>query len=181
MRWLRASVRRVRRSAVLALAAVLLAAGCGGTTKRASVDRTFSAPGLPFTFRYPDGFRVSVPAQGSVLGLVALDPRNALAVRRTSTRALDPDQYLGSLRADFARQGFRVVQRREQHAGQQMGVLSFAIPASHPAAGGRGALRTTSYFFTAGRRTWQLECRSAERRVAVDRACAEAVSSLQIH
>jgi hypothetical protein len=170
----------VRRSVVVVVAVALLAAGCGGASKHARVDRTFSEPQLPFTFRYPNGFRVSTPAQGSVLALVALDVRNALAIRRTSTRALDPDQYLGSLRADFARQGFRVAQRREEHAGQQMGVLSFTIPASNPASGGRSDLRTTNYFFTAGGRTWQLECRSADRRAAVDRACAGAVSSLHV-
>jgi hypothetical protein len=167
----------VRRSAACLLAALVLA-GCGDETKRARTDRTLTDPQLPFTFRYPDGFRATTSDRGGVLALVALDPRNALAIRRTSTRGLDPDQYLGTLRADFARQGFRVTERREQHAGQQMGVLSFTIPASHPAAGGRGDLRTTSYFFTAGGRTWQLECRSANRRAAVERACATALSSL---
>jgi hypothetical protein len=59
-----------------------------------------------------------------------------------------------------------------------MGVLSVVLPASSPAAGGRGALHTTSRFFAAGRGTWQLECRYADRRAAVVRACQEALSSL---
>jgi hypothetical protein len=169
----------VRRSAAVLLVAAAVVAGCG-EEKRGDAGHTFADPALPFTFRYPDGFTATTPDRGGVLGLVALDPRNALAVRRTSTRALDPDQYLGSLRSDFARQGFRVTERREQHAGQQMGVLSFTIPASHPAAGGRGDLRTTSYFFAAGGRTWQLECRSANRRADVERACVTALSSLHL-
>lgn len=171
----------MRRSGALALAAAaLLVAGCGGDAKRGDSGRTLADPALPFTFRYPAAFRATTRDRGSVLALVALDARNALAVRRTSARALDPDQYLASLREDFERQGFKVTERREEHAGQQMGVLGFTIPASNPAAGGRGDLRTTSYFFTAAGRTWQLECRSAARRPAVDRACATALSSLRI-
>jgi hypothetical protein len=167
----------VRACAALLVLAAVLAAGCGGG-KRPDRNRTFTDPGFPFTFRYPKAFHASTRDQGSTLALVALDARNALAIRRTSVRALDPDQYLSSLRAAFTRQGLRVTARRERHAGQAMGVLEFVIPASNPAAGGRADLHTESYFFTGGGATWQLECRSTARRAQVEGACATALASL---
>ena len=156
-------------------------AACGGDTQRADAGRALAGPALPFTFRYPSTFRADTADRDGVLATVALDARDAIAVRQTSDRALDPDQYLGSLRASFARQGLNVAGRREDHAGRRMGVLSLTIPAGHPGAGGRGPLRTTSYFFTAAGRTWQVECRSARRAAEVRRACATALRSLDVH
>ena len=169
----------MRRSALtLALAAVVAGlVGCGGSGN--SDERTLHAPRLPFTFRYPPAFRASAPQRGPILALVALDPRDALAVRRTSERELDPEQYLAGLRAGFARQGLRATQRRERRAGRDVGVLSVDLPATNPAAGGRTALHTTSYFFAGGGGTWQLECRAAARRVEVGRACRMALSTLR--
>jgi hypothetical protein len=160
------------------VAAALALAGCGGESKQASTDRLFSTPALPFTFRYPDGFRATARPQGSALAVVALDQRNGLALRRTSSRELDPDQYLAGLRADFERRGLRVSERREQHAGQQMGVLAFEIPGPIAGAGGP-PLHSTNVFFAGGGRTWQLECRWVDRRAQVQRACGEALSSLR--
>src|SRR6185436_7144280 len=170
-RWSRARARRVRRRAALAAAAAVLVAGCGGSSKPA--QRTLHAQRLPFTFSYPPAFRATAPAQGPIYAQVALGPRDALAVRRTSARELDPDQYLDGLRAGFARQGLVVVQRRERHSGRDMGVLAVDVPASNPAAGGRTPLHTTSYFFAGGGGTWQLECRAASRRAEVGRACRQ--------
>jgi hypothetical protein len=162
--------------AAVALAAALVLAGCGGKSQPPS--STLHAPRLPFTFQYPKGFRASAPGAGAVLALVALDPRDALAVRRTSTRELDPDQYLTGLRAAFASQGLRAIERHERHSGRDMGVLAVDVPASNPAAGG-AALHTTSYFFAGGGGTWQLECRAASRTAAVARACRLALSTLR--
>jgi hypothetical protein len=169
----------VRRSALtLVLAAVIVGlVGCGGSGS--SDERTLQAPRLPFTFRYPAAFHASAPQRGPILALVALDRRDALAVRRTSERELDPEQYLAGLRAGFARQGLHATQRRERHAGRDMGVLSVDLPATNPAAGGRTALHTTSYFFAGGGGTWQLECRAAARRAEVGRACRMALSTLR--
>jgi hypothetical protein len=148
----------------------VLVAGCGGGATHDG--RTFSAPRVPFTFRYPDGFRPH--------GLtVSLDPRNALVVRRASARELDPDQYLEALRASFDRRGLRAEARRERHAGREMGVLAVVVPAANPASGGRGPLHTTSRFFAAAGATWQLECRYGDRRAEVARACLQALSSLR--
>jgi hypothetical protein len=169
----------VRRSALtLALAAVGMGlVGCGGSGN--SDERTLQASRLPFTFRYPAGFHASAPQRGPILALVALDTRDALAIRRTSERELDPAQYLAGLRAGFARQGLHASQRRERHAGRDMGVLSVDLPATNPAAGGRTALHTTSYFFAGGGGTWQLECRAAGHRAEVGRACRMALSTLR--
>jgi hypothetical protein len=169
----------VRRSALtLALAAVVAGlVGCGGSGN--PDERTLHASRLPFTFRYPAAFHASAPQRGPILALVALDVRDALAVRRTSERELDPAQYLAGLRAGFARQGLHATQRRERHAGRDMGVLSVDLPATNPAAGGRTALQTTSYFFAGGGGTWQLECRTAARRAEVGRACRMALSTLR--
>jgi hypothetical protein len=168
----------VRRSAAAAFAAALALAGCGGG-KHGPPPPTLHAPRLPFTFQYPNDFRPSAPAAGPVLALVALDPRDALAVRRTSTRELDPDQYLAGLHAAFVHQGLRVVERRERHSGRDMGVLAVDVPASNPAAGGGARLHTTSYFFAGGGGTWQLECRATSRAVAVARACRLALGTLR--
>jgi hypothetical protein len=160
----------VRPRAFLLVGAALLA-GCGSGGKERH-DRTFSSAGVPFTFRYPAGFRAH--------GLsVSLDPRNALVIRRASASELDPDQYLGALRTSFARRGLRATARRERHAGREMGVLAVVVPAASPASGGRGPLHTTSRFFAAGGATWQLECRYADRRAEVVRGCRAALSSLR--
>jgi hypothetical protein len=164
----------VRPSAVLLAAVALALAGCGGGSDRKRTPREprWSSPQFPFTFSYPRGFRSNATA-------VALDPRNALVVRRTSDHELDPDQYLAALKASFVRQGLRPLARTERHAGRDMGVLVIDIPASSPAAGGRGPLHTTSYFFAGGGGTWQLECRASTRRAQVDRACRDGVDSLR--
>jgi hypothetical protein len=162
----------------MALVALVVAlAGCGAAGKPA--QRTLQAPRLPFSFRYPAAFHASAPRQGPVLAAVALDSRDALAVRRVSPRELDPDQYLARLRAGFAGRGLRVSERRERHSGRDVGVLSVDVPASNPAAGGHGALHTTSYFFAGGDATWQLECRAADQRAEVARACRLALSTLR--
>ena len=166
----------MRRSALL-VALVLALAGCGGSST--PVERTLRAPRLPFTFRYPAAFHAGAPRQGPVYAVVGLDTRDALAVRRTSAQELDPDQYLAGLRAGFARQGLRATERRERHAGRDMGVLAVEVPASNPAAGGRTALHTTSWFFAGGGGTWQLECRAAGHRAEVDRACRLALATLR--
>jgi hypothetical protein len=161
------------------MAAAVLLVGCGGGGAHGPLPPALHASRLPFTFRYPKGFRARAPATGPVLALVALDPRDALAVRRTSTRELDPDQYLAGLRAGFARQGLHPAQRRERHAGRDMGVLAVDVPATNPAAGGGSPLHTTSYFFAGGGGTWQLECRSAGHTAAIARACRLALSTLR--
>jgi hypothetical protein len=161
------------------LAAVIAAAGlaaCGGKADRKGP--AFHDSGVGFSFRYPHGFKVQTADRGSVLALVSLDPLNGLAIRSTSPQALVPDQFLGQLRADFQRQGFHVVQRRERHSGLDMGVLAFTIPRSNPASGGRTPLRTVNYFFAGGGKTWQLECRSTTRTAQVDGACREAIDSI---
>ena len=166
------------RRRTLALAGVVVGlVGCGGSGNQD--ERTLHALRLPFTFRYPAAFHASAPQRGPIFALVALDPRDALAVRRTSERELDPEQYLAGLRAGFARQGLNATQRRERHAGRDVGVLSVDLPATNPAAGGRTALHTTSYFFAGGGGTWQLECRAAARRAEVGRACRMALSTLR--
>jgi hypothetical protein len=163
----------VRRSAAFVAVVALALAGCGGGDgKRAHQDRTWSSPQFPFTFRYPDGWRSNATG-------VALGPRDALVVRKTSDHALDPDQYLAALRASFVKHGLRPVARTERHAGRDMGVLVIDLPPATPAAGGRGALHTTSYFFAGGGGTWQLECRAATRGPQVARACREGVDTLR--
>ena len=165
------------RAALAAAAAVLAVAGCGGSSKPA--QRTLHAPRLPFTFAYPPAFHATAPAQGPIYAQVALDPRDALAVRRTSARELDADQYLNGLRAGFARQGVVVVQRRERHSGTRHRRAGGRRARVQPGRRGRAPLHTTSYFFAGGGGTWQLECRAASRRAEVGRACRQALATLR--
>ena len=181
------------RSIALAAAAAALLAGCGGdddkgesspatpattTTAAAPAEpeaNTFESADVGFTFTYPDGFeQVDDPGDGKVLASVSPTPddaRNGLKVRQTSAQELVFDSYSGQISAQFEEQlGTKVDVRTESVGGIDFGIMEWRAQGLH----------STSWFFIASGKTWQLECLSAaSQRDAVDAACEEAVGSIE--
>jgi hypothetical protein len=186
--------RRFRLLSVLALA---LLAGCGGdepsgsttttTATTAAADGTaFTADDVGFTFAYPDGFeQVDDPNDGDVLATVTPtpnDPKNGLKIRETAKTELEFASYSETIRAQFEDQlGVEVAMREESQGDRKLGVMAWSKRFTYTDLGQEATtqLKSTSYFFTAGGRTWQLECLSAtEQRAAIDAACAQALASI---
>jgi len=167
----------VKRALWLALAAVLLS-GCGSdddhpdAAPRADKLNTFESPRIPFTFDYPKHFVAEKRPREQVLARVGVkrgSRLNAIKVRRTARRELEPGRYLEEFRRDFARTVGQVQKRREQIGDLDMGVLEFETP----------KFSSSSYFFTGGGQTWQVECISdPEHRAAIDVACKTALESV---
>jgi hypothetical protein len=94
---------------------------------------------------------------------------NAIEVRRTARRELDPGRYLEEFRRDFARTVGPVQKRRERIGDLDVGVLEFETP----------RFSSSSYFFKGAGQTWQLECvADPEHRDEVDEACRAALESV---
>ena len=179
------------RSLALAAATAALLAGCGGddddkdsnssastpaATETAAADaNTFDAADIGFTFSFPDGFeQVDEPGDGKVLAAVTSTPgdvRNGLKVRQTSEQELTFESYSGQISSQFEDQlGTKVDVSTESIEGTDFGIMEWQAQGLH----------STSYFFIAGGKTWQLEClATAPQRDAIDAACEEAVGSIE--
>jgi len=184
------------KTAVLALLAAALIAGCGsgddsekgeGSTKAEpspapSADTAvFRSRPVGFTFSYPRAFEIERRPQGQVLGQVSADADgrlNALKVRKTSDRELGPDRYLDEFQRDFERTVGTVEKREEQVGDLATGVLEFTDDLEQD--GKKVEFTSTSYFFKGGGGTWQLECiADAEHREVIDDACRAALESVR--
>lgn len=159
--------------------AVLLLHGCGSDddpveTRHEVVEqhRTFASPRIPFTFDYPKDLVAEKKPREDVLAEVAAERGsrlNAIKVRRTARRELEPGRYLEEFRRDFERSVGAVEKRRERIGDLDLGVLEFETP----------KFSSSSYFFTGGGQTWQVECISdPEHRAAIDAACKTALESV---
>jgi hypothetical protein len=162
--------------------AVLTAVGCGSddgdegdraeAPPSARALATFESARIPFTFDHPKGFVAEKRPRANVLARVAVERGsrlNAIEVRRTARRELDPGRYLGEFRRDFARTVGPVQKRRERIGDLDVGVLEFETP----------RFSSSSYFFKGAGQTWQLECvADPEHRDEVDEACRAALESV---
>jgi hypothetical protein len=193
-------VNIARRSAfALSIATTLAFAGCGGDGEKKpdtnttaplaapAEGNTFKAPGIGFTFTYPDGFeQVDEPNDGKVLSTVTPasgDVRNGLKVRRTSSEKLEFASYSGSIRDQFEDQlGVDVKARTVNEGAREFGILEWSNSVTYQDLGQETTTRvhSQSWFFTAGDQTWQLECLSdTEHRKVIEDACKQAIDSLE--
>ena len=173
----------------LLLAAALLV-GCG-SDEDDNGDRTeapppaaglvrFESERIGFTFDYPESFVAQKRPREGVLARVGVERGsrlNAIKVRRTARRELDPDRYLAEFQRDFER-SVGTVDRREERIGDlEAGVLEFDDTLKRGAREVR--FTSASYFFSGGGQTWQLECISDEaHREEIERACKVALGSV---
>jgi hypothetical protein len=175
----------VKRGLWLAFAALLLS-GCGSDDDSpeprppAPGLTRFESPRIAFTFDYPKDFVAEKRPRENVLGRVAVERGsrlNAIKVRRTARRELNPKRYLGAFQRDFQRT-VGVVDKDEQLIGDlETGVLVFEDSVSR--SGKNVAFKSSSYFFKGGGQTWQVECISdAEHRTEIETACRAALESV---
>ena len=175
----------MRKGLWLAFAVVLLS-GCGSdddhpdAAPRADKLTTFASPRIPFTFDYPKHFVAEKRPREQVLARVGVkrgSRLNAIKVRRTARRALNPDRYLRDFQRDFQR-SVGVVDKDEQMIGDlETGVLVFEDSVSR--SGKEVGFRSSSYFFKGAGQTWQVECiADAEHRAEIDAACRTALESV---
>lgn len=171
--------------------AMVIAAGCGSDGGDEG-DRTeqappagglarFESPRIGFTFDYPKNLTAEKRPRENVLARVAVkrgSRLNAIKVRRTARRELRPERYLDEFQRDFERT-VGSVEKREQRVGElNAGVLEFEDSVEQ--GGKRVDFKSSSYFFTGGGQTWQLECiADDEHRPAIEAACRTALESVE--
>lgn len=178
----------MKRGLWLALAAAV-AVGCGGDDNGREPAEPlpsdgelarFESPRVGFTFDYPKQLVAEKRPRERVLARVAVArnaPLNAIKVRRTASRELEPDRYLDEFERDFERTVDTVDKREEQIGDLATGVLEFEDSAE---IGGQTVeFKSASYFFTGGGQTWQLECiADEEHRRQIEDACRIALGSI---
>ena len=175
----------MKRGLSLAFAAMLLS-GCGSDNDQVETSAppgeltTFESPRIPFTFDYPSDFVAEKRPREQVLARVAVERGsrlNAIKVRRTARRELNPERYLDAFQRDFQR-SVGVVDKEEQVIGDlETGVLVFEDSLSR--RGKDVAFKSSSYFFKGAGRTWQVECiTDAEHRAEIEAACKTALESV---
>ena len=183
---------RLMASRILSIASVALCGAvlgaCGESDGQGGQGgesaKTFEAPDIAFSFKYPAAFTQVNEDDGKVLASVLPDTgdtNNAVKVRKTSDQELQLSTYLDEIRRQFAQQLGRVDRRIERHSDLEMGVLSFRAPTTVEEGGQqrRVNLSSASYFFAGGGKTWQVECLSTDaHRAQIDAACRQAVNSV---
>ena len=182
----------MKRGFSLVLAAVI-AAGCGSDDgdEGDEGDRGKHAPPagdlarfesrrIAFTFEYPKDFTAEKRPRENVLARVAVrrgSRLNAIKVRRTARRELRPERYLDEFQRDFERTVGAVEKREERIGDLDAGVLEFEDSVEQ--GGEKVDFRSSSYFFTGGGQTWQLECiADAKHRAAIEAACKTALETV---
>lgn len=188
----------MKRALSLAAVAVLVAA-CGSdeedagegveTEVEARTETTAPAPdtsllrsdAIGFTFRYPKEMEAETKPRDQVLAQVSVDPGgrlNAIKVRRSADRELEPERYLDAFQRDFAKAVGKVETGEERIGNIEAGVLEFED--SEEMAGQTVEFRSSSYFFKGAGKTWQVECvADAEHREQIEDACRAALESVE--
>ena len=181
----------MRKAFWLALAAAI-AAGCGGDNGDGSDggDRSESPPSsglaalrvarVGFTFEYPKELVAEKQPREKVLASVAVERGsrlNAIKVRRTAQRELEPERYLDEFQRDFERTVGTVAKREERIGDLNAGVLEFED--SVKLGDETVDFKSASYFFKGGGQTWQVECiADAEHQQQIQDACRTALGSV---
>jgi hypothetical protein len=174
------SSRLLPIGSAVACGVVLSACGGGGGDSA----KTFEAPDVAFSFKYPASLTQQNEDDGKVLAQVLPEPgdtANAIKVRKTSDRELQLGPFVDEIHRKFVRQLGRVDKRTERHSDIEMHVLSFRTPTTLREGGQskKVTVSSASYIFTGGDKTWQLECLSTEaHRAQIDAACRQAIDSI---
>lgn len=180
----------------MALAAVSIA-GCGsdddeparGTgASSLSADRAvLRSPALGFTFEYPKGLAATERSKGSkrrarVLAQVSVAENgrfNSIKIRKTADREFGPERYVKGFQRAFAADADGEVDTRQATVGDlETAIIEFDDSVNHrdPPV----EFRSTSYFFTGGGKTWQMECiAEPEHREEVADICRGALESVE--
>ena len=173
-------MRRALTFSLLPALSVLLL-GCGGSVAvnskgEVSVGaKTLHVASIPFTFRYPASLQEATDTSLRAAHAVALvgvpgeDSYIAVHLNGETTMSLD------ALEAQARRAlGAGVTHtERVSHSGFQMVAVTTSVT-------GRSDLQSTMYGFSAGGRTWLIECRSnANNSRSMKQWCAQALDSLK--
>jgi hypothetical protein len=176
----------VKRVLWLGLVAAI-AAGCGGDDKddddsapRYYKLAHFASPRIAFTFSYPNELMAEKRPREPVLASVGVERGsrlNAIKVRRTARRELEPERYLDEFRRDFERT-VGSVEKREMRIGElDTGVLEFEDTVKR--GDEKVDFTSSSYFFKGAGETWQVECiADEEHRQQIEEACRTALESV---
>jgi len=179
----------VKRRLPLLLAATLLA-GCGSddgenddgadTAPPPAALAQFESDRIGFTFDYPKRFAAERRPRERVLARVGVERGsrlNAIKVRQTARRELEPNRYLDQFQRDFERTVGTVEKRQERIGDLDTGVLEFAD--SLERGGETVDFTSSSYFFKGGGRTWQVECiADAAHAQEIEDACRIVLGSV---
>jgi len=179
--WGELPMRPVLSARIALLATVVLVVGCGGSV---SVDdrgqvavgaKTLDVASIPFTLRYPVSFQEATDASTKAAHAVALvgvpGQDTYVAVHLNGETALSLDALEAQAHSAL---GANVVSTaRASHAGIAMVAVTARVAE-------RPDLSTTMYGFSAGGRTWLIECRSKDNeRESMLKWCAQALDSLK--
>jgi hypothetical protein len=162
--------------------ALIVFASCGGSVsvnnkgQVAVGAKTLDVASIPFTLRYPVSFQEATDASVKAAHAVAIvgvpeeDSYIAVHLNGEGTMSLD------TLEAQAHRGlGASVLATtRESHAGIAMVAVTTSVTA-------QPSLQATLYGFSAGGRTWLIECRSSTaNRQSMKQWCGQALDSLKL-
>ncbi|HEY4896407.1 MAG TPA: hypothetical protein VII01_09990 [Solirubrobacteraceae bacterium] len=167
---------------ILLLGLVVLIAACGGSVSVNSKGQVAVGPktlrvgSLPFTFRYPASLQEATEASlqaAHAVALVGVPGENSyIAVHLNGETAMSLDAL--EAQAHRALGASALDTRRVSHAGIPMVAITTRVAAAP-------GLHTTLYGFSAGGRTWLIECRSsAGNSQSMKQWCAQALDSLRL-
>jgi hypothetical protein len=174
--------RRLTVSGAVAVAAVMLAGGCGASVsvndkgQVAVGEKTLDVASLPFTLRYPGAFQEATDASAkaahsvAVVGIPSED--SYIAVHKNGSVPMT----LEALEAQARRAlGTSVTgAARARHGGIEMFSLTTRVA-------GEGDIRATMNAFSTAQATWLIECRSdPANRERMAQWCSHALDSLKL-
>ena len=132
-------------------------AGAASGSRTQPDTRTLRAAGVPFTFEYPPAMAESQGARDGVVAGVSAGPRDYVAIRAFAPRALRREALGRELQLRMLDSGTLSRTRRERHAGRPM-LVARVRDTERPRADRR------VHVFTAGDRSWSIECRRTRAR-----------------
>ena len=147
-----------------------------GTSSNGPVAaKTFTTPGVPFTFKYPGNFQETSGPQGFIW-IAGVGPYDILDVKRIANEP----RPLGRLRTSSrqalsGRPDLKIIKEGlDQRAGVDL--VRFDVETTVNGL----TLRSELYYFSLGGVTWQFECESQAHRDVIDAACSQALSSFTV-
>lgn len=138
-----------------------------------ATTRTLHAAGVPFSFDYPVVLAESRGGGEGVIAAVSAGPRDYVAIREFAPRAFDREALGRELQLRMLGTGRTTPARRERHGGRPMLVVKVR-DTERPRADRQ------MHVFTAGGRSWSIECRRTRSRAQLlDGACRQALDTLE--
>jgi hypothetical protein len=132
-------------------------------------DQTFVVPRVPFTFKYPGNFALA-PTPSGFLWIAGVGPYDILDVKRLA----NSERSLKAARSETqaalqVRPGLTILGDGTETLGATKAVR-FTV---NTVVNGQ-TLRSTLYYFSLHRASWQVECQSTTKgQAAIEAACAK--------